>query len=1005
MADRTTAPEAEVDADAIPIPPAIQEKEEKEEKKKTTEKTKKRRIPPFLDHFNARDLKVFFRCWVAAWVACLLIFIYPSLRTIGTATFFAGLVLMFLPPSGILFIYLLGAVSLLIGIFLAWAWGVITMKAAMAARPAAETQARLLALEKVAVAQAQNSTLSVSDLAKILVYDGYMLDARVTAVTFCLLCVFIYLMARLRASNPKAAFTSIFGIIISDLFLNYTPLLPSFSGTLPLTLVKPALIGVGVGVACSVLFFPQSTSHVVLDSMEDIIKLLQAPLALTVKTLGTDEEQRDPEQLRMAQTLVIQKYRSMGPALAFLPLDFSVGCWGAEDVTSFQDPLRDALAAILSLLEFHIGRVAGEALSQDVLRKYIDEKPDDDDEKRTREVGAHQLSQLAELLHGFRNPDSHPLRKEVLRELRKTSTTAVDVCVKGLDAVRECIHVVNCRRWFGRPSKAEREQLQERCDGALEDLRQARATFINSISEILIREQENRMGDQPSHFRPLMFAMVFEELISNSMQKTEALLVRVSEAFQQSTKVRIYWPTRFRYAAAWASEKEVQAPGSQPTEDDPDRDSVDDVTKSAQERLRATRGYRTRQRHPISRAILGTYHWFTCDEGLYGLRMVVVTIALGIPSAIPSSAGFYFREKGLWALIMGQTGLLVYMADFTFSVISRLTGTVIGGVLGLLTWYIGSANGPGNPYGLAAITAVMLLILVWVRLYLPPLLLQGGIMGAATFLLVIAYSYDDTHIPQYGNPGVGYNVFWRRLVLVLVGVAASAITQLLPRPPSASRHICKSLSRSIRTLSTHYALFLSVWAKGTTEGRQLAEPLALQLAESLVALDGPTRLLKFEFSSSRFDSASLATVNRICRSLNRHLARLLLLSASLPHEYQDQLARQTGLRDHRVIGQVMAVMGICEQALKTGDALPEILPTPLVKQAVENWACGRSGEIISSEMIRDEGYRRFCVAASAYFGFLGTVDELVLVLKGVLGEAHLVGREMNWLLGDVNGGV
>lgn len=47
------------------------------------------RLPPWLDHFNARDLQALFRCSVAAWVATLLIFIGPSLSSIGTATFFA----------------------------------------------------------------------------------------------------------------------------------------------------------------------------------------------------------------------------------------------------------------------------------------------------------------------------------------------------------------------------------------------------------------------------------------------------------------------------------------------------------------------------------------------------------------------------------------------------------------------------------------------------------------------------------------------------------------------------------------------------------------------------------------------------------------------------------------------------------------------------------------------------------------------------------------------------
>lgn len=49
----------------------------------------RRKLPGWLDHFNARDLKVLFRCTVAVWVASLLIVIGPSLQTIGTATFFA----------------------------------------------------------------------------------------------------------------------------------------------------------------------------------------------------------------------------------------------------------------------------------------------------------------------------------------------------------------------------------------------------------------------------------------------------------------------------------------------------------------------------------------------------------------------------------------------------------------------------------------------------------------------------------------------------------------------------------------------------------------------------------------------------------------------------------------------------------------------------------------------------------------------------------------------------
>jgi hypothetical protein len=249
------------------------------------------------------------------------------------------------------------------------------------------------------------------------------------------------------------------------------------------------------------------------------------------------------------------------------------------------------------------------------------------------------------------------------------------------------------------------------------------------------------------------------------------------------------------------------------------------------------------------------------------------------------------------------------------------------------------------------------------------------------------------HIPAYGNPGWGYDVFWRRLVLVLIGSAAALIVQLFPRPPSASGHVCKSLSKSIRLLSDHYALLLSCWGQGREEGLA-AEKLALNLAETLAALDGPIALLRFEFSSSPFDSERLGQVKALCQELNQNIARLLYLSASLPEHLQSRLSRQAGLLDHHNIGDVMAVLGVVEQSLKTGDPLPEVLPTPLLNRCHDYWKSHHVDIILSKDLIRDEEYRRFCVAISAYLKFLAAVDDLVLVMKGTLGESHIVSRDL-----------
>lgn len=105
-----------------------------------------------------------------------------------------SLVVFIIPPSGVVFIFFLGTLTLLIGIGLAWAWGVIVMKAALAARPQAETQAKLQSLQQAIANQVQATGENAGTVQQKFIYDGFMLDARVSAIYFVLICLFIYLL-------------------------------------------------------------------------------------------------------------------------------------------------------------------------------------------------------------------------------------------------------------------------------------------------------------------------------------------------------------------------------------------------------------------------------------------------------------------------------------------------------------------------------------------------------------------------------------------------------------------------------------------------------------------------------------------------------------------------------------------------------------------------------------------------------------------------------------------
>jgi len=73
--------------------------------------------------------------------------------------------------------------------------------------------------------------------------------------------------------------------------------------------------------------------------------------------------------------------------------------------------------------------------------------------------------------------------------------------------------------------------------------------------------------------------------------------------------------------------------------------------------------------------------------------------------------------------------------------------------------------------------------------------MAAGIMLTSTMYTVVSQSWVDTHIPSYGNPGVGYMVFWRRILLVLIGFTAAMIVTFFTKPPSGIRHYRRLLSR------------------------------------------------------------------------------------------------------------------------------------------------------------------------------------------------------------------
>ncbi|SPJ75903.1 related to membrane protein [Fusarium torulosum] len=967
----------------------------------------RRKLPAWLDHFNVHDLKIFLRCWIALWVTLLVIFIHPSLVELGQATFLGAILLFAVPPASMFFIYLLAAFSLLLGMCLAWCWGLLTMKAALATRSSTETQARFELLEQTAQEIAGQTGQSPAWEGQILIHEGFMLDTRVTVVFFAMGCIFIYAVARMRCSNPKLVVFQTFGTIVTDIFLLFGPGLPRFQGDLASILVKPGATGIGLGVACSLLLFPKSTSYTVLTEIEKLIRMSNKALAVTKN--GLAGESNPLSDLQASRAGMIGVFKAGQPSLAFLPLDFSRGWWNANDIKGLHERARKLMFTSLYLLDFQIAHVRGQQKVEAHNKAKGDGhlQPTTNGEKH--ELNKRCRQENDRLLSAFQRPEGAALRSRTRNTLRETTSDLLEIAPQAVNLGADYIRAVNSCRWFGKTSPSHFEELNNNLHDLLARSRQAReACVLNTTKGVLQAHAElfdanGRLkpieGTGPPFLPSMVIAMVIEERILNMAIAVEKLLEYILNLSEKRTTRRVWFPSRLQYAISWVFHGRVTFPGYDVSaEEDPDKlmdtETFDEQTKETRRRLEISRGYKgaSARRNKLSRFIIATYNWLVNPAGMYAMRMVIVTIALSIPAVIPQTAGFFYREKGIWAVISAQTVLLVYLADFTFSLIARTVGTLVGGVIGMITWYIGAGSGIGNPYGMAAASGVMIIPLLWWRLYLPPAFAFATIMAGATFCLVVGFSWDHDHIVQYGLPGKGYEAFWKRVVTVLIGFLAAFIVQLFPSPPSGTTHVCKTLANSVRSLSDHYALLISHWGRTDKNSAlgAIAENISIEVAEVLLALNPSIAMLKGELSFGPFDQKALQQTKEQCQYMNQALGGLLNLASTLPRELQDRLVHVAGILDERNIGDIMAVLGIIEQALRTGSPLPERLPGPLVQRAI-NAIHNQSDEVIlTTELVQDKDHRRYCVAVILYFKFLGSIDDLLMVLKAALGERHVI---------------
>ncbi|KAH7475275.1 hypothetical protein FOMA001_g11716 [Fusarium oxysporum f. sp. matthiolae] len=331
-----------------------------------------KKLPSWLDHFNAKDIKRLFKCSLAVWLMTLLMLIEPTLIAISRATFLGGIILFIAPPAGIVFTELIITITVLLGCALSWAWGVITMEAAVATWPQADKQARFATLQ-----QEVANTTNPLQYTEVQILNGYMLDTNVIITYFCMMGLFVYFMV----------------------------------------IVIPCSVAAGIGLVCNILVFPTSSTSEALDGMRDILALM--PESLDACVLGLKHPALDMSEAKLTglQTKVLSTYKLLGPLFRLLPIDLSVGRWGSDDLSTLNEPFRRLTMNFIALTDLYRQNQVRKEKSIDALNRTRAGNGESNSDQLTVELGQYHIDRAVDFHVRSNYPSRNILIKECIQSL------------------------------------------------------------------------------------------------------------------------------------------------------------------------------------------------------------------------------------------------------------------------------------------------------------------------------------------------------------------------------------------------------------------------------------------------------------------------------------------------------------------------------------------------------------------------------------------------------------
>ncbi|KAF8642481.1 hypothetical protein AX16_009482 [Volvariella volvacea WC 439] len=616
------------------------------------------------------------------------------------------------------------------------------------------------------------------------------------------------------------------------------------------------------------------------------------------------------------------------------------------------------------------------------------------------------------------HPDAEMHTSWTTRLLNESCHDLIGSCQTGVGQVREWLGTVRNDRfnfWVSRYDKEAkqrkmldevvrvRDELESALDRFKKDDRHKVLEPYKAAFESHGHQDEDI--DIPPH-RHLFHCYVYQYHLMQMASNIITMLDGIIKLENERPRPRLWTPVKGLLALLIWTTWDVTETTDREEDEDPNR--IQGLGPSIMEDLNLPRRRdpdALPPRNAFESMLSRVYHSIVSLGGgncLFALKAGCLTILLCLPSFFKSSAHFAYVNRFVWAIFMGQLTIARFRGDTAFGLVARIMSTFGGGVVGIAMWYIACGSGREETfaYGLAAVCGFCFPFFFYARLYwpVPPM---TNIVFFVTAVLVVGYSYQDIHLPVPGSPGSGFEVAWRRFVLVTVGVCSAFVFSFLPPSTtirSYQRHILATTSCEMGGL---YCSVLS-FANSSRRDEDIQEIITSLIAirSKLKRSEALRTNVIYEFSlRGRWPMKRYKKIQELQMQIAYCLSHLLSVVEHLEPAWTRAFLKRTRCIDADFQGDILAVINMISASLRTGTPLPQITPCPLLdrfmlryhgldvihKDSEEDYGLPR---VLTMDILMNEQYLMFCVGVSTMFALMIRLDKLMLATKEVVGEQY-----------------